>query len=101
MNSLDREVFMQTATLVEEVHSYMRKGVAQNYYVAEVESDAEYWDVKNDTLAKVPHHMVGLWRMRFPSDLQYTGFPEARDGDDWVQCVLKQVVRCEYEALDD
>tara|TARA_B100001105_G_scaffold249052_1_gene235509 strand:+ start:1532 stop:1837 length:306 start_codon:yes stop_codon:yes gene_type:complete len=101
MNSVEREVFMQTAIEVEEVHSYMRKGVAQNYYVAEIEAGLEYWDVKKNDLVKVPSHMVGLWRMRFPSDLQYLGFSEARDEDDWVKCVRKETVSYEYEVLDE
>ncbi|CAH9014753.1 hypothetical protein VP495E541_P0249 [Vibrio phage 495E54-1] len=101
MNRSTREIFIQTATLVEEVHSYMRKGAAQNYYVAQIEPDSEYWDTKKNDLMKVPDHMVGLWRMRFPSNLQYISFSEALDGDDWVQCVRKEIVSYKYEELYD
>ena len=99
MDSQEREAFMQTASEIEEVFSHMRKGVAENYYVAEVCEGSEYWASSQDKMLKVPEGLVGLWKMEYPTNLQYTSFYAARDEDDWVKCVRKEVVTFEYEEV--
>lgn len=86
----DIEIFhelLQSARRVCEHFVELRKGVAQTFYVVQIEETSEYWDWREECIRPVPRWAVGYWRQRFADDHRHKDIVPHCIADEWIPTI--------------
>lgn len=83
----------------EEIYFEQRKGVAQCFYIFELDETVLYFCDKTYDFVPVPKRLHGTWRMVSARDLDYIRFDELLRTDTWVRCAKVPVTTYEYEIF--
>lgn len=95
------DILKQVIILQEEVFDHLRKGLAQTYYVFEVEEGAEYFCSNTYIYKQVPDDLVGYWKMEFAGDLSYEDLCTSIVEREWVKCKQVWKITHEWEEIVD
>ena len=100
LSDADKELLSNTMGLhPEEIYYEQRKGVAQCFYVFELDETVSHFCDKTYDFVPVPKRLHGLWRMESARDLDYKRFDELLREDTWVRCSKIPVTTYEYEIF--
>ncbi len=97
----ERLIVREASKWVDEVHTDTRKGTSLDKYVIEVHEGAEYLCHKIYKYITVPANLVGTYKMRYATDLEYLRVDEAIMKDEWVRCEQVEVVVKEWRNIDE
>lgn len=97
----ERFIIKESCTWVDEVHEDTRKGVPQEFYVIEVRQDAKYLCNKSYEYKTVPSNLIGTYKMRYATDLNYLNLSEAVMQNEWVRCKQVEITVKEWRNIDE
>ena len=97
----ERLIIKEACTWLDEAYEDTRKGIAQEFYVIEVKKYAEYLCHSSYVHKPVPKHLVGVYKMRYATDLNYLDYHEAIMKNEWVRCEQVEVVVKEWRNVDE
>ena len=97
----EKYIIKETCEYIDEVYEDDRKGISQNFYVMEVKEGSEYLYPKTYKHKKVPSKLVGIFKMRYATDLRYISLSEAVWDYEWVRCKPVEVTVTEWRNIDE
>lgn len=98
-NKEEQDMLWAVSCNVDEVFEDLRKGVAQTFYVFQVEATATYFSATTYKEEYVDEEYVGYWKMKHSHDISDEDLRDCLHHYAWVRCFKKEIVSYEWEEL--